>query len=174
MSAISGAGPCNSVREHPIMRRVLIFGRGGAGKSTLAQRLGEMLDLPVVELDKVYWRPDGRPTSPAVWHVVQEKLVAGEKWILDGDLGPDDVVERCLQAADTISVLDLPAYVCAWRVLRRSREGLDFWWWMARWRHSAMPTLRRSIEQHAAGSKVVWLRTTREVVEFLARAERPG
>ena len=87
------------------MRRVVIFGRGGAGKSTLAHGLGEMLDLPVVELDKVYWRPDGRPTPAAVWHVVQEKLVAGEKWILDGDLGPDDVVERRLQAADTIIVL---------------------------------------------------------------------
>ena len=93
------------------MRRVVIFGRGGAGKSTLAQRLGEMLDLPVVELDKVYWHPDGRPTPAAVWHVVQEKLVAGEKWILDGDLGPNDVVERRLQAADTIIVLDLPAYL---------------------------------------------------------------
>lgn len=113
------------------MRRVVIFGRGGAGKSTLAQGLGEMLDLPVVELDKVYWRPDGRPTPAAVWQVIQEELVAGEKWILDGDLGLDDVVGRRLQAADTIIVLDLPAYLCAWRVLRRSREGLDFWWWMA-------------------------------------------
>jgi adenylate kinase family enzyme len=63
------------------MRRVVIFGRGGAGKSTLAQGLGKMLDLPVVELDKVYWRPDGRPTPAADWHVVQERLVASEKWI---------------------------------------------------------------------------------------------
>ncbi len=156
------------------MRRVVIFGRGGAGKSTLAQGLGEMLDLPVVELDKVYWRPDGRPIPAAVWHVIQKKLVAGEKWILDGDLGPGDVVERRLQAADTIIVLDLPAYLCAWRVLRRSHEGLDFWWWVARWRYSSLPTLRRSIEQHAAGAKVVWLRRTTEVVEFLAHAERPG
>jgi adenylate kinase family enzyme len=156
------------------MRRVLIFGRGGAGKSTLAQGLGEMLDLPVVELDKVYWRPDGRPTPAAVWQVIQEKLVAGEKWILDGDLGPDDIVQRRLQAADTIIVLDLPAYLCAWRVLRRSRERLDFWWWMARWRHSSMPTLKCSIEQHAAGAEVVWLRTRRDVVEFLAHAGRPG
>lgn len=156
------------------MRRVVIFGRGGAGKSTLAQRLGEMLDLPVVELDKVYWRLDGRPTPTAVWHVVQEKLVAGEKWILDGDLGPNDVVERRLQAADTIIVLDLPAYLCAWRVLRRSREGLDFWWWMARWRHSSVPTLRRSIEPHAAGAKVMWLHSATEVAELLAHAERPS
>jgi hypothetical protein len=156
------------------MRRVVIFGRGGAGKSTLAQGLGKMLDLPVVELDKVYWRPDGRPTPAADWHVVQERLVASEKWILDGDLGRDDVVEPRLQAADTIIVLDLPAYLCAWRVLRRSQEGLDFWCWMARWRHSTVPTLRRSIDQHAAGAKVVWLRSTTEVAEFLAHAERPG
>lgn len=133
-----------------------------------------MLDLPVVKLDKVYWRPDGHPAPTAIWRVVQEERVAGEKWTFHGDLGPDDVVEPRLQAADTIIVLDLPAYLCAWRVLRRSREGLDFWWWMARWRRSVMPTLRRSIEQHAAGVKVVWLRSTTGVVEFLAHAGRRG
>ena len=68
-----------------------------------------------------------RAHRAAIWRVVQEERVAGEKWTLDGDLDPDDVVEPRLQAADPIIVLDLPAYLSAWRVLRRSREGLDFW-----------------------------------------------
>jgi shikimate kinase len=40
------------------MRRILILGRGGAGKSTLAARLGATLALPVIELDKHFWAPD--------------------------------------------------------------------------------------------------------------------
>ena len=39
------------------MERILIIGCGGAGKSTLARRLGEKTGLPVVHLDKLYWRP---------------------------------------------------------------------------------------------------------------------
>ena len=89
-----------TVREHLVVRRVLIFGRGGAGKSTLARRLGEMLQLPVVELDKVYWQTDGSPTPAAAWRPTQERLVAENAWILDGDLGPGDVVEPRLRAAD--------------------------------------------------------------------------
>ena len=39
------------------MQRVVILGRGGAGKSTLARRLGELVGLPVIELDKHFWQP---------------------------------------------------------------------------------------------------------------------
>jgi adenylate kinase family enzyme len=43
------------------MKRVAILGRGGAGKSTLAQKLSYALDLPVIELDSLFWQPDLRP-----------------------------------------------------------------------------------------------------------------
>jgi adenylate kinase family enzyme len=36
------------------MKRVVIFGPGGLGKSTLAVRLGEITGLPVIELDKMF------------------------------------------------------------------------------------------------------------------------
>jgi adenylate kinase family enzyme len=38
------------------MQRVVILGRGGAGKSRLTRQLGEITGLPVVELDKIFWR----------------------------------------------------------------------------------------------------------------------
>jgi adenylate kinase family enzyme len=39
------------------MKRILIIGCGGAGKSTLARQLGDKLGLPVVHLDKLFWHP---------------------------------------------------------------------------------------------------------------------
>ena len=44
------------------MKRVVIFGPGASGKSTLALRLGEITGLSVIELDKVFWRPGLVPT----------------------------------------------------------------------------------------------------------------
>jgi adenylate kinase family enzyme len=107
------------------MKRVVILGRGASGKSTLARRLGEITLLPVIELDKVFWRPGVVATPRDQWVVVQEKLVAEDGWIMDGDLGPYDVVAVRLRAAGTIIFLDFSLVRCAWRAVWRSRERAD-------------------------------------------------
>src|SRR5258708_1245732 len=108
------------------MKRLVIVGRGASGKSTLAVRLGEILGLPVIELDKLFWQPGLVPTPRDQWAVVQQKLVKEEGWIMDGDLGPYDAVDIRLRAADTIIVLDFSLVRCAWRALRRPRQRADF------------------------------------------------
>jgi adenylate kinase family enzyme len=112
------------------MRRVVILGRGGAGKSTLARRLGSITGLPVIELDRHFWQPGLAPTPLGRWATIQRELTSNEAWIMDGDLGPYDVVDVRLRAADTVIVLDLSFPRCAWRALRRSRERADFWLWL--------------------------------------------
>ena len=99
------------------MKRVVILGRGAAGKSTLARQLGEITGLPVVELDKIFWRSGLFPTPRVEWIQLQESLVRKETWVLDGDLGPYDAVEVRLRAADTIILLNFSLFRCAWRVL---------------------------------------------------------
>ena len=64
------------------MKRVVILGRGAAGKSTLAWRLGEIIELPVIELDRVFWQPGLIAMPPGQWSVLQQKLVAQDSWIV--------------------------------------------------------------------------------------------
>src|SRR5690349_19246238 len=103
------------------MKRVVILGRGASGKSTLAARLGDITRLPVIELDKGFWRPGLVATPRDQWVLVQQTLVAEERWIIDGDLGLYDAVEVRLRAADTIILLDFSLLRCAWQAIRRSR-----------------------------------------------------
>jgi hypothetical protein len=53
------------------MQRVVILGRGGAGKSTVARRLGEAFGLPVIELDRHFWQAGLVPLPKGQWVKVQ-------------------------------------------------------------------------------------------------------
>jgi adenylate kinase family enzyme len=154
------------------MKRVVILGRGASGKSTLAKCLGEITQLPVIELDKVFWRPGLAATSREQWVVVQEKLVEEEGWIMDGDLGSYDVVEVRLRAADTIIFLDFSLVRCAWRAVRRSRERADFWRWLLAYRCQSRPVLIQAIAKHAPTADLWVLRDPKAIRRFVANAAR--
>ena len=93
------------------MERVMIIGCGGAGKSTLARKLGEKTGLPVVHLDQIWW-------APGNWQHLEkpefdERLKAElekPRWILDGNF--NRTIEARLAACDTVIYLDYPRLVC--------------------------------------------------------------
>ena len=147
-----------------------MVGPGAAGKSTLAAELGRITGIPVTELDSVFWRPGPAATPPGEWAAIQARLTGQPSWILDGDLGPYDLIEVRLRAADTIVFLDFPLIRCAWRAVRRSRENADFWRWLWAYRRRSRPRLLAAIAAHAPGATVHVLATARAVSGFLESA----
>lgn len=156
--------------HHGSVQRVVILGRGGAGKSTLAARLGALTGLPVIELDQHFWRPGLEATPPEQWAAVQRDLTRRESWIMDGDLGPYDVLHVRLAEADTVVLLDFFFWRCAWRALRRSRERADFWLWVWSWRRRSRPLLLAAITDHADKADLHVFRSPRALARFLERA----
>ena len=151
------------------MKRVIIVGPGAAGKSTLAARLGEITGLPVIELDKLFWRPGLAPTPRDEWAVIHRRLAAQESWIMDGELGPCDVLDVRLHAADAIVFLDFSPFRCAWRAIRRSPERAGFWKWLLLYRRRSRPVLRQAIAAHVGDADVYVLPTPRAVRRFVAK-----
>jgi adenylate kinase family enzyme len=100
------------------MRRVLVLGSGGAGKTAFARELSGRTGLPPVHLDRLYWRPGWTPTPAGEWEAVVRAAVAGEAWVMDGNYG--GTLELRLAAADTAVFLDTPQLTCVRRVLARS------------------------------------------------------
>ena len=100
------------------MERIMIIGCGGAGKSTLARKLGEKTGLPVVHLDQIYW-------SPGNWEHLEKTefdhllMLELEKprWILDGNF--NRTMELRLEKCDTVIYLDFNRIQCILGWLKR-------------------------------------------------------
>ena len=150
------------------MERVVVFGRGGSGKSTLCRRLGDLSGLPVIELDKVYWNQNLDVLSPEEWVQRQLNITEAELWIIDGDLGPLDVREPRLARADTVILMDTPLVTCVWRAVRRSRQRMDFWVWVFQWGYKYRPAIIRDVQKIVPAVNLVKLTNRREVDRWLA------
>jgi len=164
------------------MKRVLIIGPGGAGKSTIARRLGERLQLEVVHLDQHYWQPGWVETPKHVWQSRVEQLLSRDSWIIDGNYS--GTLGTRLQACDTVIFLDLSPVLCVWRIIRRrlayrktnrpdmadgceEKFSLEFLSWVWNYSRRSRPKVVAMLKANEQTRKIVWLRSRLDVERFL-------
>ena len=164
------------------MKRVLVIGPGGAGKSTFARRLGEVLNLEVTHLDRAYWRSGWTKPAAEDWQQTVTELARRDSWIMDGNFG--GTLELRVKHCDTIIFLDMSRPLCLWRVVKRrltyrnrSRpdmtEGchekldLDFILWVWNYSRRSRPRVVRLLNEVTGDKRVIWLRSPREAERFL-------
>jgi adenylate kinase family enzyme len=165
------------------MRKVLIIGPGGAGKSTLANQLGKLLDVEVLHLDKFYWHPGWVKTEKAEWSATVEELLNRDAWIMDGNYSGTLAIRY--KACDTVIFLDIGRLVCLRRVLKRAvmyrkqsrpdmAEGCpeklswEFILWIWNYPNRTRPKIVRMLESDPEEKKIIRLRSRSEVKRFLA------
>lgn len=92
------------------MRRVIVIGCPGAGKSTFARRLRDATGLPLHYLDRIWHRADRTNVSKAEFDARLGEILEGDEWILDGNY--KRTIEMRLKKCDTVFLLDYPLEVC--------------------------------------------------------------
>ena len=157
-----------------------MVGPGGAGKSTFSSELGRRLGVPVIHLDRHFWKPGWVATPREAWRAAQEELLAGEAWIADGNYGSTFDVR--FARADTVIVLQPPRAACLAGALRRTlgnrgrdvqargcpeRVTLDFLRWIWRYPKDSRARLDAAIDRHRDHLSVVELRSRRAARAFL-------
>jgi adenylate kinase family enzyme len=164
------------------MQRVLVIGSGGAGKSTFAAQLAQRTGLPLIHLDQCYWRAGWVEPAKDEWLATVDELVAGERWIMDGNFG--GTMERRLAACDNVVFLDLSRWLCLWRVVARwmrhrgvarpdmapgCHERLDasFLAWIFNYPERSRPKVMRRLASLRPDQRAIVLRSRREVAQFL-------
>jgi adenylate kinase family enzyme len=100
--------------------RIAIRGTTGSGKTTLGHTLEQRLDLPVVELDAIYWLPNwqAKPLEQFRADVQAALDTCPQGWICVGNYR--HIQDLVLPLADTVLWLRLPFRVSFWRLCKRT------------------------------------------------------
>lgn len=109
------------------MKRIMIIGCPGSGKSTFARSLTEKTGLPLHYLDMMYWNPDRTTKPKEEFRAALRETVALSEWIIDGNYG--STLEIRMEACDTVIFLDYPPEVCLSGIEeRRGKPRADMPW----------------------------------------------
>ena len=155
-------------------RRIVLLGCAGAGKTTLARRLGGRSGIPVVCLDAI-WLPDWGPGDVERFRALMVEAHAGDAWISDGNFALATFDIR-LPRADLIVWLDRPGLHCAWRAIGRvfrpgeaHRPGdlIKAMRFIRGFDRINRPRIEAARLQHGAQVPVIHLRGDRDIRAFL-------
>ena len=105
------------------MRKILVIGCPGSGKSTFSRSLRCLTGLPLYHLDQLYWNADRTTVDKAVFRARLEEVLARDEWILDGNYASTLVLR--LEACDTVFFLDYSPELCLEGIRERRGKPRD-------------------------------------------------
>lgn len=160
-----------------------MVGSSGAGKSTLAGDLARRLDLPLIHLDRHYWRPGWAAPTVDDFRAEVAALAARPAWVMDGNYA--STLDLRLPRADLLVLCDTSRPRCLARILRRrwahraaprpdlpegcpERLDLGFLRYVWRYPRDSRPRVFAALAEHAPGLPVRRLRGRRDTARFLA------
>lgn len=109
------------------MKKIMIIGCPGSGKSTLSRALHEKTGIPLYHLDRMFWNADRTTVEKQVFMERLKNAMEQDEWIIDGNYG--STIELRLAACDTVFFLDYPVEVCLQGIRqRRGKPRSDMPW----------------------------------------------
>ncbi len=146
------------------MKRVIVIGSPGAGKSTFSRQLRDRTGLPLHYLDMIWHLPDRANISQEEFDEKLADILKTESWIIDGNYGR--TIEMRMKCCDTVFLLDYPLDVCLEGA--RSRVGVqreeipwvedeldeEFRQWIVDFPQTKLPQIYKLLEQYGEGKEI--------------------
>ena len=159
------------------MKRVIVIGCPGSGKTTFAEKLNKITGLPLYYLDVIWHKPDKTHIPREEFDQRLLEILATDEWIIDGEYGR--TVEMRLKECDTVVLFDLPAEVCLQGVTDRlGKKRYEMPWiekeldpefeaYIKGFANDSLPRLYELIEKYGTEKQVVIFKSRKEADDFL-------
>ena len=109
------------------MKKIIVIGCPGSGKSTVSRALHNKTGVPLYHLDMMYWNADKTTVEKSVFLERLSAVIEKDEWIIDGNYG--STMELRMAACDTVIFLDYPLDVCLDGIKeRRGKPRSDMPW----------------------------------------------
>ena len=109
------------------MKKVIVIGCPGSGKSTVSRTLHNKTGIPLYHLDMMYWNADKTTVEKSVFLERLSAVLEKDEWIIDGNYS--STMELRMVACDTVIFLDYPLDVCLDGIReRRGKPRSDMPW----------------------------------------------
>ena len=161
------------------MKRIMIIGCPGSGKSTFARALAAKTGLPLYYLDMMYWNPDRTTKPKEEFRAALRETVALPEWIIDGNYG--STLEVRMEACNTVIFLDYPVQVCIAGVEERrgkprpdmpwveTEPDLEFIEFIKKYNEESRPKVIELLEKYKEKNIIIF-KSRAEADEYLRRA----
>lgn len=171
------------------MKKILVIGSPGAGKTTFCKKLAKRTHLPLIHLDQLSWLPGWNKKDRTLFDKELKTVLETEKWIIDGNYRR--TLPTRLQYADTIIWLRFSRWTCLWGatkrmfggiVLKTKREdplvncpekmNLGLLWYVWRYQNKTAPIIEKILENNMKkDAKLYTLYTRSEINSFLKESD---
>jgi adenylate kinase family enzyme len=166
------------------MKKVVVFGKPGGGKSTLSRKLAVATGIKLYSLDLIEYKQNGERVSAEEYSEGHTKLITSENWIIEG-LGTLESFWSRVDAADTLIYVDLPYRVHYWWVTKRLLKSVivkpEGWpegssvlkGTLASWKYLRLspkfwtPELFKEIQLRAKGKDIYQVKSVKDLNEFV-------
>lgn len=160
------------------MKKIIVIGCPGSGKTTFSQRLSEKTGLPLFHLDAIWHKPDKTHITREEFDARLPEIFALDSWIIDGNY--QRTIEYRLAACDTVILFDLPLEICIeGAVTRLGKKRVDMPWIDADldpkfeaeirdFKDKNLPDIYSLIEKYKDEKTVVIFKSREEANEFLS------
>jgi adenylate kinase family enzyme len=98
--------------------RFNVVGSSGSGKSTTGRAIADALNLPYVEIDKLFWKPNWTESTDGELETSIKDAISGDGWVLDGNYSRTTPLKW--EHAQVVVWLDLPYLVILYQVIVRT------------------------------------------------------
>ena len=159
------------------MRKVIVIGCPGSGKTTFAEKLNKTTGLPLYHLDAIWHKPDKTHIPREDFDERITEIFATDEWIIDGNY--NRTVEMRLQQCDTVFLFDLPVEICLLGAKQRLGEKrYDLPWiekeldpefegFIKDFSETSLPKIYELIEKYKAEKQVVVFKSREETDKYL-------